>query len=122
MVAVWFAYASQVVPLQQPLVHDDALQTQAPPEHPWPKPHAAQVAPFLPHSVAVSLPCITHVVPLQQPGHAEPQTQLPFVHVWPAAHELAVHPHLPLVHTWPVPQTAHAPPAVPQVFGPWPWQ
>jgi hypothetical protein len=48
MVLVWLAYASQVVPLQQPAPQEAALHTHAPPEHAVPVAHAVQAAPAVP--------------------------------------------------------------------------
>ena len=84
--------------VQQPLAHDDALQTQTPPTHSWPcaqgalVPHlhwppvqrsveveaqAVHVPPAVPQ---VALVCRSQVVPLQQPFGQDVavQTQLPF--------------------------------------------
>ena len=51
-------YGTQVVPLQQPLGQDVASQTHCPVVvlHSWPVPHAAQVAPPVPHEEDVSDP------------------------------------------------------------------
>lgn len=93
------------VPLQQPLVHEDALHAQAPPTHCWPDTqaappphehepaelhwsarvalHAVQLEPFAPHSPRLG---DVHVVPLQQPlpHDVESQTHAPFLQCWPA--------------------------------------
>jgi hypothetical protein len=52
------AYGTQVVPLQQPAGHEVASQTHWPVLllHSWPDPHAAQVAPNVPHEDDVSEP------------------------------------------------------------------
>jgi hypothetical protein len=42
---VWLATGTQVVPLQQPVGHDVASHTQAPPEQRCPVPHVTQVVP-----------------------------------------------------------------------------
>jgi hypothetical protein len=49
------AYATHVVPLQQPLGQDVESQTHCPAEHSCPAPQAPQVEPPLPHRVLVSL-------------------------------------------------------------------
>jgi hypothetical protein len=51
-------YATQVLPLQQPLGHDLASQTQAPVVvlHSWPDGHALHANPPVPHVVVVSDP------------------------------------------------------------------
>jgi hypothetical protein len=80
-------------PLQQPVVHDVALQTQPPPWHccpaahaanpphehaplaqpSAPMPHGAHAAPLEPQPVVVVwLPSVTHVAPSQQPLPLEP--------------------------------------------------
>jgi len=49
----WLAYATHVVPLQQPFGHEVALQTQAPPlEQVVPVGHIAHAPPFVPHVCA----------------------------------------------------------------------
>jgi hypothetical protein len=49
----WLAYATQLVPLQQPFGHEVALQTQAPPvEQVVPVGQAAHAPPFVPHVAA----------------------------------------------------------------------
>jgi len=40
-----------VLPLQQPLAHEAALQTQSPLTHAWFDPHAAQLAAPVPHEL-----------------------------------------------------------------------
>jgi hypothetical protein len=99
---------SHVLPLQQPLEHEVALQTHAPATHCCPlaqgppivphvhAPPAVQVSEVMPQAahVAPSAPHwaedvgVTHAVPLQQPpGHdAESHTHAPPRHCWPATH------------------------------------
>jgi hypothetical protein len=62
---------------QQPLGHEVALQTQAPPLHACPLAQALQVAPVTPQADTVSV--VTHVPLLQQPLGQEvaSQTQAP---------------------------------------------
>ena len=67
--------------------------------HSWPVPHAAQLAPAVPHEMVDSDAHATHVpVESQQP----------------CGHELASHTQLPVVlHSCPVGQALHATPPVP---------
>jgi hypothetical protein len=102
---------SHTLPLQQPVGHEEALHTQAPPTQACPIAHwllgpqpqlppahesarpAAQpmhVAPPVPHCVVEGT---THVVPLQHPS----------------GHELASHTQAPPTHSWPLPQGAPVP-------------
>lgn len=126
-------------PLQHPVGHDVASQTQAPPEQCSPAAHGAPVphwqVPLAEHvsarteshvthvaPAAPQLPSarVLHVVPSQQPsGHdVESQTHCPARQRWPVAH-VAPPPHVqaPAVH----PSAAlashalHAPAAVPHV-------
>jgi hypothetical protein len=92
------AYASHVVPLQQPLGHEVPSQTHCPVVllHSWPAEHAAHVAPLAPHEEFDSLESASHVVPVQHPEHDVPP-----------------HVHTPLEHAWPLLHGAHAAPAVP---------
>lgn len=54
--AVWEEYGTHVLPLQQPLGQEAALQTHCPVVvlHCWPEAHAAQAAPLAPHELFVS--------------------------------------------------------------------
>jgi hypothetical protein len=111
----------QLLPVQQPVPQDAASQTQEPPEHSWPAPHARpplqvhapaalqpspvepqpkQDCPPVPHCPAVV--GFSHVLPLQQPP----------------AHEVESHWHVPEEHRCPSLQVAHALPPVPQVVWP----
>jgi hypothetical protein len=89
----------QVVPLQQPLGHDDALQTHCPLDvlQVSPPGHASHAAPPEPHDVDDSLVSASHVEPLQQPAHVPPPP----------------HVHCPLEHVSPIPQVVHVAPPVP---------
>jgi hypothetical protein len=86
-----------VLPLQQPIGHDAAVQTHCPlPLHTWPDAHAEQAAPALPHDVADSLDSASHVPPLQQPGHdVPPQEHSPPEHDCPEEHALHAAPPMP---------------------------
>jgi hypothetical protein len=92
-----------VLPLQQPLGHDDALQTHSPVvvSHAWPAVHAPHVAPPVPHEVNVCDANASHVPPappLQQPCAQVTESQ----------------EHVPLlVSQSPLPQGEHAAPAAP---------
>jgi hypothetical protein len=91
------AYASHVVPLQQPIGHEVGSQTHCPPEHSWPAAHTPHVAPPLPHSVFDSL-----MMPWQAPPEVQQPVQVPPPHV-----------HAPLVQASPAPHALHCAPAVP---------
>jgi hypothetical protein len=69
----WLAYATQVAPLQQPPVHEVALQTHAPFVHAEPMPHATHALPPVPQVVG---PEVWH---------------FPIVSQQPFAHVLALH-------------------------------
>lgn len=98
---------SQALPLQQPLGHDVASQTQAPDTQRWPGPHARLVphwqAPRIEQPSALVESQIVHCAPpvpqvltdgalqafaRQQPDahEAASQTQAPLRQRWPAAH------------------------------------
>jgi hypothetical protein len=96
----WLAYGTQTLPSQQPFGHEVASQTHAPLVvlHSRPDAHARHTTPPAPHDPVDSPERASHVVPLQQPAHADP----PQVHV-PAVVE----------HVCPEPHGAHAAPAVP---------
>jgi hypothetical protein len=88
-----------VLPLQQPLGHEVALQTHWPmPLHCWPAAQATHAVPPLPHEVFDSAENGSQVDPLQQP-----------------AQELVPpHEHEPALQVSPEPQAAHATPPTPQ--------
>jgi hypothetical protein len=127
----------QVLPWQQPVEHEAAVQMHEPPEQTCPAahaaappqvhapvdeqpsavaPHAMHAAPFVPHVPADG---VVQVGPEQHPvGHeAAVHVQMPFEHTWPAPHAAAP-PHeqapVPEQPSALVPQSTHAAPAVPQ--------
>jgi hypothetical protein len=125
-----------VVPEQQPIGHDVASHTQAPPLQRWPAPHtgpephaqlpfahrsacvasqATQATPLVPH---VAVAGVRHVLPEQQPlGHdVASHTHTPPLQRWPTAHIApAPHAHAPALQrsARTVSHATHAPPAVP---------
>jgi hypothetical protein len=129
----------QSVPVQQPVGHEAASQTHAPPTQACPTPHGgpdphmqlpvlqpsafvashdAQVAPPVPHTASVVAGEV-QVAPTQQPsGHDDAlQTHTPPEHSWPAAqaaplpHEQA--PAVEQLSVWPGAHAIHAAPPAP---------
>jgi hypothetical protein len=88
-----------VLPLQQPLGHEVASQTQWPLLllHSWPLAHAVQEAPPAPHAALLSDEYARHVAPLQHPVEHDPPPQV----------------QDPLVQASPVLQAPQAAPPVP---------
>jgi hypothetical protein len=92
------AYATHVVPLQQPFGHELALQTHWPVLvlHVSPVPHALHAAPPAPHDMDDSADSASQVEPLQQPAQAPPpQLQVPLVQLSPLPHVLHAAPPVP---------------------------
>ena len=91
------AYASQVLPLQQPFGHEVPLHTHCPlPLHCWVGAHAAHAAPPAPHDAFDSLANSSHVPALQQPEHdVPPHEHAPPEHACPEAHALQAAPPAP---------------------------
>jgi hypothetical protein len=128
--------AVHVDPAQQPLGHEIGSQTQAPPEHRCPAPHAGppshrqtppthesavepqatHAAPPVPHADALGA---VHVDPAQQPlGHdVASQTQTPPEHRCPAPHAgPPPHSHIPFTHESALePHARQTTPPIPQV-------
>jgi hypothetical protein len=75
----WLAYATQVVPLQQPFGQEVALQTQAPPlEQVVPLGQAVHAPPFVPHVAADGGEWHCLLESQQPPAHDEAlQTHMP---------------------------------------------
>lgn len=98
MVFVSLAYASHVVPLQQPLGHEVELHatTHLPAVH-VPVPQATQLTPPVPH------------VPVLEVSHCPLVLQHPF------GHDVALQTHLFPLHASPCGHAVHALPAVPPV-------
>jgi hypothetical protein len=96
---LWLAYATQVVPLQQPFGHDVALQTHLP--------VASQVCPIV-HELHVAPPtpqvCVLEV------------WQSPFLSQQPFGHDVALQTQAPFEQAWPVAQGVQLAPFVPQVW------
>jgi hypothetical protein len=141
----------QMLPEQQPLAHEVAPHTHAPPTHRCPAPHegpvpqahapplqvsalvASQVAqppPAVPHALTVGA---VHTLPAQQPlGHeVASHTHAPPTHRCPAPHGApAPHTHAPFLHVSAFcgSHAPHAPPAPPhadadgEVTQVFPWQ
>jgi hypothetical protein len=119
------ASALHTAPEQQPVAQDVELQTQAPAEHTWPAPHAAD-APHLqvpavqlsavPAAHAMHAPPAVPHAPSEGVLHVSPEQQ-PIVHV-------EVHPlHAPLSHVSTPEQLWQADPPLPQAPGLLPsWQ
>jgi hypothetical protein len=98
MVFVSLAYASHVVPLQQPLGHEVELHpTHLPAVHVVQVPHATQLTPPVPH------------VPVLEVSHC------PLVLQQPLGHDAALHTHLFPLHASPCGHAVHALPAMPPV-------
>lgn len=98
LLSVWKLWATQELPLQQPLGHDVALQTQAPELlHCWPVVHPLHAAPPTPH---VAVPDVWH---------------MPLLSQQPFGQEVASQMHIPwALHRWFAPQGAQTPPFAPQ--------
>jgi hypothetical protein len=93
-----------VLPLQQPPVHEPAVQTHCPPAlHVWPNPHAPHTAPPAPQEVGPSL---------VRPSHAPASSQHP-------EHDVPPHEHVPLAHASPLLQPPQAAPPVPHWVVDW---
>jgi hypothetical protein len=91
-------YATQVVPLQHPLGHEEASQTHWPVLllHSSPPPQASHVPPPAPQEELDSLAKASQVEPLQQPAHEPPpQVQEPLAQVSPVPHGLHAAPAAP---------------------------
>jgi hypothetical protein len=114
---------SQVVPLQHPVGHEVALQTQAPAEHSWPTAHSETFphmqSPMAEQPSALVASHATHDSP-PNPQDAGDRA----LHVGPEQHPVAhvdAHPlHVPLLHVSPpghdwhcVPPLPHAPTLLP---------
>ncbi len=104
-----------VVPEQQPVGQEVALQTHAPATHSWPLAHAAPVphvqTPFV-HESAL-MPQAMHAPPPVPQVEAEGVLQFgPEQH--PLGHVVALHPHAPAMHFCIMGQVWHAAPALPQ--------
>lgn len=99
--------AVQVFPVQQPVVHDVASQTQAPPTQRWPAAHAAPVPQV--HAPAAEQPSVVSLLQTLQAWPAGPHVatvravQTPF-RQQPEGHETGLQPHPPAPQAWP---TAH---------------
>jgi hypothetical protein len=108
----------QVLPLQQPLGQELALQTHMPPTQAWPAPQGpaephlqappVQLSPATPQSThapptgpQAAVEIVVQLRPLQQPlGHdVASHTQMPPLHRWPVAHCGPLpQAHMPFVH------------------------
>jgi hypothetical protein len=93
---VSLANGTQVVPLQQPLAHELALQAHLPDAQVVPVAQAAQAAPAVPQVALLEV------------------WQWPFASQHPLGQEVALQTHLPPLQAWPVAQAAQAAPLVPQ--------
>jgi len=100
---VWLAWATQVLPLQQPLGQLVPLHgvVHTPAEQTFPLAHAEQVLPDLPHWDADCADCATQVLPLQQPDGQvvalHGVVQAPALQDWPEPHVVQAAPPLPQV-------------------------
>jgi hypothetical protein len=88
---VWHSW----LPSQQPLAHDDALQTQDDPLQTWPCLHDLHCIPPVPQADMPGV--VTHTLPSQQPFGQDCglQTHCPPLQVSPASHLMHALPAAP---------------------------
>jgi hypothetical protein len=99
----------QTLPLQQPVGHEVALQTHAPPTHAWPDTHIAplpQAQPPIDEQPSAPMPQLMHVDPPVPHALADVVVQL-VPEQQPLGHDFELHTHAPATHCWP---GAHAAP------------
>jgi hypothetical protein len=103
--------ALHVVPVQQPVEHEVASHTHAPPTQRWPTPHAAPAPHWQPPAAQLSARVVSQVA---QPPPAVPHAVVDGV--WqtlplqqPLGQLAALHTHAPPTHACPAPQGAPVP-------------